>query len=260
MREILFSYKKEWNLAIWNNMYKPWAYYASQISQTEKDKNTYDLYVKCKQQQAHRHREQISGSQRQGHGLKKSAIFFFSLNQIILIFKMKYANNRGRILINIETHGTRNSILATIYLNPLFAWIHVQFWLGVWTEREELCWRQASVTTREATSMEQDAVYFPGSARNSIVPSTKILQDRLKGLFWWKPNCEIRVQAVLSPSLGAEEQHTDQGPQHSLPQTSQQLWLAAEKAQSPAEPRRSDAKGRAFTGGLGGVQGVLKSY
>ena len=39
---------------------------------------------------------------------------------------------------------------------------------------------QASVTTREATSMEQDAVYFPGSARNSIIPSTKILQDEAK--------------------------------------------------------------------------------
>ena len=40
---------------------------------------------------------------------------------------------------------------------------------------------QASVTTREATSMEQDAVYFPGIARNSIAPSMKTLQDEAKG-------------------------------------------------------------------------------
>ena len=38
---------------------------------------------------------------------------------------------------------------------------------------------QASVTTQEATSMEQDAVYFPG--RNSIAPSMKTLQDEAKG-------------------------------------------------------------------------------
>ena len=40
---------------------------------------------------------------------------------------------------------------------------------------------QASVTTQEATSMEQDAVYFPGSARNSIAPSMKTLQDEVTG-------------------------------------------------------------------------------
>ena len=38
---------------------------------------------------------------------------------------------------------------------------------------------QASVTTQEATSMEQDAVYFPG--RNSIAPSMKTLQDEVTG-------------------------------------------------------------------------------
>ena len=55
---------------------------------------------------------------------------------------------------------------------------------------------QASVTTQEATSMEQDAVYFPG--RNSIAPSMKTLQDEAKGgCFDENQSCETRVQAVL---------------------------------------------------------------
>lgn len=45
---ILLSYKKE-SLPICDNMDGPWAYYASKISQTDKDCiNTHHLYVESK--------------------------------------------------------------------------------------------------------------------------------------------------------------------------------------------------------------------
>ena len=41
--EILLSHKKEWNLAICNNMDRPRWHYANEISQREKDKLSYDF-------------------------------------------------------------------------------------------------------------------------------------------------------------------------------------------------------------------------
>ena len=71
--------------------------------------------------------------------------------------------------INIETRGTRNSpFIWTLCLHEFM------FSSGWESELEEKSFRgQASAMSREATSMEQDAVYFPDSARNSVSPSVK---------------------------------------------------------------------------------------
>ena len=42
---ILLCHKKEWNSAIYNDVYGPRVYYASEISQTEKDKYCVITYM-----------------------------------------------------------------------------------------------------------------------------------------------------------------------------------------------------------------------
>ena len=66
---ILFSHKKEWNLAICYNMVEAWGHMLSKISQRKTNTVWSHLYVESKKEKhkwAYRYREQIGGCQRHG--------------------------------------------------------------------------------------------------------------------------------------------------------------------------------------------------
>jgi len=106
--------------------------------------------------------------------------------------------------------------------------------------------------------MEKDVVPFLGSIGNLVWYSIETLQDEAKGAVLMKAIVRVRSKlSCLQTEVMKCDTQTEGPPTHSLPQTSQQLWVSMVSSPgerlSPAEPRWSDGRDQACTGGPGGV-------
>lgn len=157
--------------------------------------------------------------------------------------KIKYTNSS---IVCAETWGGATTPLSCYptYLNECMS--HV---VGVWTNREKF-WR-TDVREGRKSQVRGEGCCFP-RAGNSVWRMRETLQEEA-GSIWMKATGRLRSKLPLPPGWSDKVGHTDRrtSPPHTL--HSQPLWRSVLSCRgelpSPVEPRWSDGRDQAGTGG-----------